>query len=422
MSAETRAWLARPGLDRLWVLLRHRLERNGLQAAGSVRLTELTPTEREALSLLLGRQVTRPEATVRLAELDTRLRCTAVGRGLVDTVDQLGPALTDRRAARDTARARRADLWASASTALAGSPLAGQDWAAAWLDDLRRAGTPGRLTPEAATDLVRQAVQLLGILFPGGPDGPSDSKLRGRGELASRVTGTAHGLDDDTVLARLVQRGIARAHGVALSDGAAGRRALWRLASVSPDEVSSTVLTYGLRPTGPGWREAALRERADHNAETHLTLRDLRSLDLALPPGTRVHVCENPRVVEAAAEAACTAPLVCTSGSAATVVLELLDALAAASCELRYHGDFDWPGLALANRVLQRCAATPWRMTAEDYEQLAAHARAQGAPPLPLSGTPVAAGWDAALAPAMTALGTALHEESALPFLLADLA
>jgi len=235
------------------------------------------------------------------------------------------------------------------------------------------------------------------------------------------ATGSAHGLDDGTWLARLVQRGIALAHGTEFPGDAAGRRALWRLVSVTPDEVSNTVLTYGLRPVGRGWREQALRERAEHHAEAHLTSRDLHDLQLRLPTGTVIHICENPRVVEAAADAACLRPLVCTSGSAATVVLTLLDALAATGCRFAYHGDFDWPGIALANRIIRRYGAQPWRMGAEDYEHLAARSQADGIPQLPLDGQPVSAAWDPGLAPAMTALGVALHEEVTLDLLVADL-
>ncbi|KQV13214.1 MULTISPECIES: TIGR02679 family protein [unclassified Kitasatospora] len=410
-------WLGQPELAKLWGAVRARLERNGLQVGGSVRLTGLDAPEREALSLLLGRRIGRPDTAVPLAELDTRLRTGAAACGLTDTVRLLGGPLTDRPAARSAAQARRTDLWTSAAAALAASPLAEADWADQWLTEVRRTGTPGRLQPEAAKNLLQQAIQLLALLRPT----EQQAVPRGRGELATLVTGTAHGLDDDTLLSRLVLRGIALAHGEPPPSDAAGRRALWRLAAVAPDEVSSTVLTYGLRPVGEGWRERALRERADQHAETHLTLRDLRSLDLAGQTRTRVHICENPHVVEAAAASGCRAALVCTSGSAATVVLLLLDELAAAGCEFAYHGDFDWPGIALANRLVRRYRARAWRMAAEDYEQLATHTRAQGSPPLPLSGTPVEAAWDAALRPAMTALGTALHEESALHLLLADL-
>ncbi|WP_131563455.1 TIGR02679 family protein [Streptomyces sp. KM273126] len=419
-AAESLAFLNRPGLTRLWTVVRARLERNGLQPTGTIRLQSLDAREREALSLLLGKPLTTPAVTIRLPDLDARLRASAVGRGLNATLAELGPPLTDRRAARDAAAAERIRLWTTAETAMAATPLTDHPWAGRWLEELRRSGTLSRQPSTTAHITVTQAIQSLAILFPGAGPNPTPATW-GRGELATRTTGSAHGLDDGTLLARLVLRGIALAQGVEFPTDAPGRRALWRRASVTPDEVSSTVLTYGLRPTGGTWQETALRERADHHLETHLTLRELRTLHLELPAHTRIHVCENPRVVEAAADAARTAPLICTSGSATTVVLTLLDTLAAADCAFVYHGDFDWPGIALANRVMGRYGAQPWRMTAGDYEYLATRAELQGTPPLPLSGTPVEATWDAELAPAMTSLGIALHEEAALDLLLDDL-
>jgi uncharacterized protein (TIGR02679 family) len=331
-------------------------------------------------------------------------------------LEAIGPPLTDRRAVRAGIAARREHVWSSLASALDTSPLAGQNWTGQWYDLLRRTGVPRGVTPEAAVRTLQQAVQVLTVLL-----GPERGGTRGRGELAALATGSAHGLDDGTWLARLVQRGIALAHGTEFPGDAAGRRALWRLVSVTPDEVSSTVLTYGLRPVGGGWREQALRQRADHHAEAHLTPRDLHDLQLRLPAGTVIHICENPRVVEVAADAACFRPLVCTSGSAATVVLTLLDALAATGCRFAYHGDFDWPGIALANRIIRRYKAQPWRMGAEDYEHLAARSKTGGIPQLPLDGEPVSAAWDPGLAPAMTALGVALHEEVTLNLLIADL-
>lgn len=416
IPAETRTWLTGPGLQRLWTSLRARLERNGLQATGTLRLTGLDASERTALSQLLGRTLTGAEATVRLADLDIRLRTSAAGAGLVAVVQALGPPLTDRRAVRADADARREHVWSSLSEALSSSPLADEAWAHQWYDGLRRAGIPRGVTPDTAIGSLHQALHVLVLIL-----GPRRAAVRGRGEIASEATGSAHGLDDGTWLARLVQRGIALAQGAEVPEGAAGRRALWRLAGVTPDEVSSTVLVYGLRPEGTGWREQVLRDRADHNAETHLTLRDLHTLELTMAPGTFIRICENPRVLEAAADATCTQPLVCTSGSASTVVLTLLDALAATDCRFAYHGDFDWPGIALANRVIRRYDARPWRMSAEDYERLAARTQAQGVPQLPLTGRPVDAGWDADLAPTMQALSIALHEEATLDVLVDDL-
>ncbi|MEV7887949.1 TIGR02679 family protein [Streptomyces sp. NPDC002817] len=419
LPAATRDWLTGPGLTRLWQGARKRLESNGVQATGSLRLTAMNAQERNDLSLLLGKPLTGAAVTIRLDVLDARLRASAAGLGLRQTLEELGPPLTDRRAARADVAARREQVWSSLASSLDASPLADQEWPRQWYDLLRRSGVPRGVTPEAAIWTLQQAVQVLTALL--GPDGPERNGTRGRGELAAMTTGSAHGLDDGTWLARLVQRGVALAHGTDFPDDAAGRRALWRLVSVTPDEVSSTVLTYGLRPDGEGWRERALRERADHHAEVHVTPRDLHGLRLQLPAGTLIHICENPRVVEAAADAACVQPLVCTSGSAATVVFTLLDALAATGCRFAYHGDFDWPGIALANRVIRRYEARPWRMGTADYEHLAARSQAEGIPQLALDGQPVDADWDPDLAPAMTALGVALHEEATLDLLVDDL-
>ncbi|MGV9608888.1 TIGR02679 family protein [Streptomyces sp. NPDC003631] len=419
-DADALAFLTRPGLTRLWTAARARLERNGLQPTGTIRLHNLNASEREAISLLLAKPLTHPTASIPLGDLDARLRTSALGRGLTATLQELGPPLTDRRVARDKAAAQRTGLWATAEAALATTSLSAQPWAGRWLEEIRRAGTSARQDPHTAATLLTQAIHTLAMLFPG-PDAEPTPALWGRGELATRTTGSAHGLDDGTLLARLVLRGIALASGADVPPDAPGRRALWRLASVTPDEVSSTVLTYGLRPTGATWGEKALRERAEHHLETHVTLRELRALPLQMPAHTRIHVCENPRVVEAAADAGCTAPLICTSGNATTVVLTLLDALAAIGCAFIYHGDFDWPGIQLANRIMERYEAQPWRMETQDYEYLVTRTQMHGAPPLLLTGTRIEATWDPELALTMDAVGIALHEEAALDLLLEDL-
>ena len=131
----------------------------------------------------------------------------------------------------------------------------------------------------------------------------------------------------------------------------------------------------------------------------------------------QVFVCENPSVVVAAANALGprSAPLVCTEGMPRTAVRILLEQLTGLGASLRYHGDFDWPGIAIANLVKVRHGATPWRMAARDYQEAA-----EGG--TDLSGNPVVALWDEELEPAMRAWGRAVHEEHVLDELLSDLA
>jgi uncharacterized protein (TIGR02679 family) len=83
-----------------------------------------------------------------------------------------------------------------------------------------------------------------------------------------------------------------------------------------------------------------------------------------------------------------------------------------------YHGDFDWPGVRIAARLVGR-GATLWRMGAGDYADAVRHLYADAH--LALSGSAVATPWDPGLAAAMGREGIAVHEEALLSTLLADL-
>jgi uncharacterized protein (TIGR02679 family) len=424
MSAAARAWLDRPELARLWDKVHQRLQRNGIAVRGHVLIPDATHAEREALSLLMGRAYSTARVSIALPDLDGQLKASAAGLGVADVVAELRGELVNRPAARSARQAEQEQLWAAAADAMRATGLARLPWAAQWLEETRRSGAVSRLKADAAALVAVQAVTVLARLnLSAEQAGDAPSPAAGsRGELAERVTGTAHGLDDDTVLARLVLRGIARSRAAEFPRDARARRELWEAAGVATDQVSATVLTYGLMPLGDAWPARLLRERSLAAAETHLTMRDLRRIEWRLAPGTGIFVCENPRVAEAAMDAACQRPLVCTSGNPTTTVLALLDALTGAGAHLAYRGDFDWPGIAMANRIIRRYAARPWRMSAADYEEHVRIARDRATPLQPLSGKPAAAEWDPELAPAMEKIGVGVQEESILELLLTDLA
>ena len=50
-----------------------------------------------------------------------------------------------------------------------------------------------------------------------------------------------------------------------------------------------------------------------------------------------------------------------------TAFHHLAAALTPGGGELRYDGDFDWPGVAIAGSVIRRDGARPWRMSAVGY-------------------------------------------------------
>jgi uncharacterized protein (TIGR02679 family) len=146
----------------------------------------------------------------------------------------------------------------------------------------------------------------------------------------------------------------------------------------------------------------------------------LRSPPVWSVAGRNVYICENPNLLAIAADKLgrrC-APMVCTDGMPAAAQGRLLVQLSRAGACLQYHGDFDWPGIRIANHVMREYGARPWRYGAAEY---AVAARAAPRPGHHLRGPEVAASWDTALTPTMQANQLAIAEESVAASLLEDL-
>jgi uncharacterized protein (TIGR02679 family) len=391
LPAGLRTHLSAPSLERLWPMLRNRLEQSGHAIRGSVTV-ELDDDGADRLSGLLARPVRAGTTQVKLAVLDDALRSSAAERGLVAVVAELtGGPLRDRPAERYDARVRSEQLWAELDRLLTEHGLAGQDWTRPWTDWLHRGGVLTRLPDNQASQALAIAVGTLAAVLSAG------RTPTGIAELASAITGDAHGLDDAAPAAALVLRGLAIALDVPPPASASERRLLWQRVEVSTDEISGTVLTYGLRPPGTGRWSAMMRDRADEMTR----------------PGEIVHACENPQVLQRLAAAGVDRPLACTSGNPSAAGSLLLGRTV-----VRYHGDFDWPGIAIARRMIGQ-GAQPWRLGCTDYRE--AVERLPVGRRLTLTGRAETTPWDSGLSPAMTADNVAVHEEAIVDLLLADL-
>lgn len=400
-------WVSDPALAPVWEPLRDRFEAAGLLPRGRTTVVVTTRAGRHALAALLGRPVTRDRVVLDLADIDLRLRERSGAGGLVDVLPRVtGRPLVDRPARAAERAARRSEPLELARSLVSGP------WVEQWLDGLRKTGLLARR--EDALNRVREAATVLRIVLAGG------HADRSRVELAAQAVGDAHALDDDRVLTQVVLRGLAAAAGSPVPASAAARRALWARYGVSPDLVSSTCLVLGLLSPGDDAVSRRLRLAAEMGDPVHLTARDLRRWQHSAPSDPRavpVLVCENPRVLEAVADKFHgTYPVVCTSGEPNTVVTAVLQRLVSSGRRLRYHGDFDWPGVAIANRLVARYGVEPWLMDAGEYET-GLHPRGPR-----LLGAPVDPVWDAELGAAMRAHGRAVHEESVIGKILDSLA
>lgn len=195
--------------------------------------------------------------------------------------------------------------------------------------------------------------------------------------FAAQVARDAHALDNSRPLGRAVARFLAiRAVVRQVGAGEASRallgfsdpvksadgwRAAWAEGGIACDAVSSQVLVLNLPLVGDA---AAVRlAQAAQGEPLWLTLRSL-SGTIGLANAGEVFVCENPSVVEAAADrlGSCSAPLVCTFGRPGLAALRLLDLISPAA-SLRVRADGDRTGWSIVDGLIQRFpAAQRWRM------------------------------------------------------------
>ncbi len=401
--------LASPRYARLWSAVRARLEASG-GLARSIQLGGFSDAERRAVADLLGLDaVPAEDARIALGRIDAALRSSAAASPLREVVEALGGPVRDRRADRDAARVERERAWSTARAQLA---AAGRPDLEPWLDALRAAGAVRRAAREGQgeTDLLARAVAVALRLPAGGKLLPV---------LAAEFAGDPHALDPGRPLGGLALRAAAVIAGWSdVPPTAAARRQLWAEVGVDCDALSAQALVLGLRPRGDGVLARQLREAAEAGEPRRVTLRELRRNALAAAPGEAVHVCENPAVVAAAADALggrCAA-LVCVEGVPSTASMELLASLVGSGARVLARADFDWAGLRIAGQVIATGAA-PWRFGAADY--LAAVERGRTGPPL--AGREADAPWDTPLAAALRECGVSVPEERLLDELLGDL-
>ncbi|GHH30436.1 TIGR02679 family protein [Streptomyces lanatus] len=420
-----RSYLAHPSLRPVWAAARARLERNRLTPQGSMQIS-LDEEAAHRLAGLLGTPLDTGTQRLPLKRLDTALRTSAAECGLLTAVaDLTGGPLHDRAATREQHQEAWAGVWQRLDTVLAQAGLAHAPWISSWIDGLRASRLLSRSTPPAAASALSLAVATLQLLprLTSPQHAPSDAPGRELAELAALATHDAHGLDDGTLPGTLVLRAIAAAHDLPAPVTSLQRRQLWEQVDITTDLLSSTVLTWHLQPQGDSSWPDLMRQRTSLGLASHLTLQELRSPAVThcrlARPGQIVYACENPQVLQAAVRHGTTSPLICTSGNPSHAAWALFERLHADGADIRYHGDFDWPGIAIATRIFD-AGARPWRMKATDYRT--ALTRADSAACLPLQGSALPTPWDPPLSSTMDDAGIALHEEGQLRELLADLA
>ncbi|MEW1838317.1 TIGR02679 family protein [Nonomuraea angiospora] len=397
---------------RLFTAARRSLERTGWDLSGTIGITNPNEAERNAIVGITGRYhrsgIKRIEIT--LSKLDAAVR-TATGLSLTEFLEQIGPKLANRpaEAAKD-ATSREEALRPAYQSSLYETA----DWYRTWLNELSRDGTLTKLLAQRETmHIVAQATRVLEFM----ENRPKSSAPITLPALAAAVTHNTKALNHGISLSTLVVRALATRAGIPKPTTAEERRDLWDRFDVILDDLASRVLVLNLPADGTGlgeWLTGAARFGTPFYVTLHQIIN--HPITIAAPV---VYVCENPAVLRrAAGELGPKAlPLVCTEGRPSTAFHRLARTIAADGGELRYHGDFDWPGIAIATNVFERHEARPWRMSAADY----LGGLATGDDHVKLVGRQIPSPWDPRLSQAMCEHSKAVYEEAVADPLLADL-
>ena len=342
------AWARLPGPARLLAEVRRRRERGWRGDRGEVSL-DWSPSERRDSGRFLNADWREFGRGVRAAELRQGLR--AHGAGLDELLVALGGPLRDLRGERAEAEQARESDRAAGLALLRGA-------VGDWGDDLT-AVARGILQPAPSWALL--AGEVADVLAATGEE------PRRLAELAAALFRDPHALDRSTPLGRACVRSLELRR--AVTEGGSYRdpledaqlwSAAWAGAGVICDAVSAQVLVLNLPLTGNA--PAVRLCHAAPGEPVWLTLRSLRG-DWELARGAEVFVCENPTVLEAAADrhGAASWPLVCTFGLPSQAAWELLTGLGDVRCHVRADGDA--VGWRIVNQLRDRLpGALTWRM------------------------------------------------------------
>ena len=336
----------------VWQAVRERLDRYDEQRRGVLRVDGLSEHARLVLESLIGRPVNRQ---LDLAILEQALITQGIATDLDAALTRLGAEASPQLAARRQTREQRDHTRQAVTEAVADWP---EPWAAEWASWLFSSGQFARTTPDQLLCTVQHTRRLLDALAS------SDSALA-RTDVAVSLFGSAHALDDGTLLERCARRALWHRldEPLGYSDG----RALWSASSVLTDRVSAQVLGWRLPLRADSALGTLATAATTAGVPIHLSAYALDKHSIQVASTAPVLLVENPRLIESAAERNTPFCVICTHGNPSGAVLRLVDGLLQHGVTVRHHGDFDAAGIAIVKRMYQR-GCTPWLMTADDYQ------------------------------------------------------
>lgn len=363
------------GLDRLFLAMRKKWQAYG-RCAGKVKLAGCTAEERKALEKLLGMSLTDKDVIISLAQVEGALQETRFApitlKALLEAYFQ-EPLVTNNDKKQEKQRQRDA-FFTELQLYFQKYDRSGQvvcRWLGRMLEEQKYGYTVLQREWEKDAGAALSLARNVGEAFLW-------TRREGFNEvpiavLAAQITGNPHYFDRGCTAGTLLVHCLCFWQDGEFPQSAYGWKTLLMSAGILPDDVASTVITYGVHLVKAGVRHPGMEEFLRLQEPVTLTSLNLMGCDSAFGENGRAYIVENEMVFRYLYERikAHRITLLCTSGQMRTAAWDLVRLLAAGKTELYYSGDMDPEGLGIAERLWKQYPGSVhlWRMGPAEYER-----------------------------------------------------
>lgn len=373
-EAECAAYFkAHPEWDRCFQLMRRKWESYG-RTAGKVTLPQARETERKAIQKVLGKNMPPEKVCFSLQEFEAALQQTKFAPvSLKKVLDvYFGEEIRTNQEKTERQREEKEQFFSQLQ-----EEFLQKDYAdgGLWLQLVREQKKYGysllaaerQHSEEDARALVRNVGEALKRISPDKTEGIPLAVL------AAEVTGNPHYFDRGSTAGALLMSALCSLTACEYPQNAYDWREALFQHNIVPDEVSNTVIIYGLHLVTEAGLHPAFEGFCRMQEPGILTLSNLKNVKSVYGESDTVFVVENEMVfshlVEKLRGKAVT--LLCTSGQPRTAALKLLELLAEKQVPIYYSGDIDPEGIKIADRIRGKFpeAVRIWRMGIQDYEK-----------------------------------------------------
>lgn len=379
---------SQPEYKRIFAAMRKKWESLG-RTAGKVVLPSASEEEKEVLWRFLGIPADREEMVFSLQQFEKALQETRYGEiSLKELLEAYyGEKIYSNQEKKQHEMQKEQTFWLETELMLKEESDSCEE-ATDWLQEMREQKSGGyaavmkeyRKSEASAAELLIQVSHCLRLCRWRMESGTGSRRPETSGTdgirlavLAAQATGNPHALDRQTAAGTLFSYALCRRCGCGFPQSAREWKELYEKNGILVDELSSTVIAYGIHfETEHGLHpayEGYLREKEP----CVISLANLNGIRNAYGESDMICIVENEMVFSELLKAVSGYPvtLLCTSGQPRTAAYRLLELLCGRNVSFWYAGDLDPEGLDIADRIWRSFPeyVRIWRMGVKDYEK-----------------------------------------------------